>query len=629
MDGVERLALQQNDQDSMLSARAEALLPLAGLADPVSTDPMAAALLAAGISARHLQMAARRARVTEESLGLALYALGLVSGEALAQASAKVTALPFLGDAESTQLDLTTVTGMACLDLECGLPIRRQDDQLTLAIADPDARQRLPADYVGYRVAYVLVSRATLKRLYRRHFAGAEADYRRQAEKALAISRAMAQVESQPLPEALRQERLRQLTFTADVRELLLAMIRYAAFHGATDLQVQTAQAPGSASVGIVKMRWDGNWSTVDVLHAQTVAQLFLVAARAAGFSETRMREQVIFDGTFASEDAFGEDLTAAFRELRRDIDLRIAFGYADAGPGFTVRILERDAAGRDFDALQMDPTDKAAIREAVATQSGLIAITGPTGSGKTTLRYAILGLRDPESASIQTIENPVELRRPLWLQYAPRESGDEGSAMFDIFRGMLRNSPQVIDIAEVRHPEAFALMNRAAATGHLVCVTLHADDAPLALHMMRKSGVDDDDIANNVSLVIAVRLVRRLCELCRIPTAWNDLEAIDQQVLRDLAAECGEPIVKGQLFNASALGCVHCHAGYRGLIQIAELMQAREFAEPVRRGADVPTLRTQAIAPQNSLRGRGLGLAWSGVTAPAELRRVLPRRRY
>jgi general secretion pathway protein E len=192
----------------------------------------------------------------------------------------------------------------------------------------------------------------------------------------------------------------------------------------------------------------------------------------------------------------------------------------------------------------------------------------------------------------------------------------------------MLRNSPQVIDIAEVRHPDAYALMNRAAATGHLVCVTLHADDAPLAIHMMRKSGVDDDDIANNISLVIAVRLVRLLCKHCRVASSIDELPVGERATWNEYIDECGAP-PKATVFRAHDAGCRYCHAGYQGMRQVAELMQARHVAQAIRQGADITLLRAKGIQPNRSLRGRGLALATSGETSIAELQRVMPRRRY
>jgi type II secretory ATPase GspE/PulE/Tfp pilus assembly ATPase PilB-like protein len=593
-----------------------------------NADPVVEELRRCGISERHVHMAQRRAQVTGEALGAALYALGLVSSETLARALAAAYHLPYVTPQDIDAFDASAIDGLTCAGPHHGVPFACEGHRLTLAIADPHTRQAIAGEYLAYELAFVMTSYRSLQRLYRRHFAGAEASYRGHAARALELAREIAALQAAEITHAERTDRIRALTLHSEVRQLFLALMRYAAYTGATDIQIHLAPAPGAATVGVVKMRWDGSWSAVDMIHRDTVDQLFLVAARGAGFSETRLREQIIFDGTFNTADAFGADLAQTLADLRSEVDFRIAFGYADSGPTITVRILERDASVRDFDALHMDDADKAAIRDAVATQSGLIAVTGPTGSGKTSLRYVVLGLRDPEAASIQTIENPVELRRALWMQYAPRDAGDEGGAMYDIFRGMLRNSPQVIDIAEVRHPDAYALMNRAAGTGHLVCVTLHADDAPLAVHMMRKSGVDDDDIANNISLIIAVRLVRLLCKHCRVPSTLEELPAAERATWTEYVDECGAPSAT-TLYRAYDAGCRFCHAGYHGLRQVAELMQARHVAQAIRQGADITLLRAKGIQPNRSLRGRGLALAAHGDTSIAELQRVMPRRRY
>jgi type II secretory ATPase GspE/PulE/Tfp pilus assembly ATPase PilB-like protein len=315
------------------------------------------------------------------------------------------------------------------------------------------------------------------------------------------------------------------------------------------------------------------------------------------------------------------------FEELRNEYDFRMNFGRAKSGITLTVRFLARDAETQEFEQLGFDSMDQAIILRALASNSGLIVVTGPTGSSKTTTRYAMLSRIDPEERSVQTIENPVEYTHPMWMQYEIRSTDDEETGTEKVFRGMLRNAPRVVDVAEVRSPGTVATMMRAAATGHLVFTTLHADDAALAIYMLRTLGVSDQDLATNLQIVIGVRLARRLCPRCRETEKREELLAVAAELAKD-AGESLDSVEQG-IFAAS-IGCAQCSNGYRGRFLLYELMEIRtEAAELLRRGASVSQVRDVAIEKGRSLRDRGWRALREGRTTMDELSRVLPRRRF
>jgi type IV pilus assembly protein PilB len=167
----------------------------------------------------------------------------------------------------------------------------------------------------------------------------------------------------------------------------------------------------------------------------------------------------------------------------------------------------------------------------------------------------------------------------------------------------------------------------RAAATGHLVFTTLHADDVALAVYMLRTLGVSDQDLATNLQIVIGVRLARRLCPACR---KQEDRPAYLAQAM-ELAQDAGDSLEAAEagVFMPSH-GCPQCTNGYRGRFLIYELMEVKaEVAQLLREGADVRRVREVAIERGKSLRDRGWMALRDGRTSVEELVRVLPRRRY
>ncbi|WP_133251516.1 GspE/PulE family protein [Zavarzinia aquatilis] len=279
-----------------------------------------------------------------------------------------------------------------------------------------------------------------------------------------------------------------------------------------------------------------------------------------------------------------------------REIDLRIAFAPAVHGEAVVVRILDRGHVALDFDALGFAGDVRHRLTRLLARPSGILLVTGPTGSGKSTTLYAALNQLNGPERNIVTVEDPVEnkLDGITQIQVKP----DIGLTFARVLRSVLRLDPDVIMIGEIRDPETAQIATQAALTGHLVLATLHTNSAAAAVTRLLDMGVDDYLIASTVSGVLAQRLVRKLCPECRV-------------------AEAGA-------FRAG--GCATCNmTGYRGRIAIHELLTVDE---PLRRAvvAKATAGEIEAIARaagMETLGACGLRLVAAGITSRAEVERV------
>ncbi|MDX2224435.1 MAG: type II secretion system ATPase GspE, partial [Rhodospirillaceae bacterium] len=244
-----------------------------------------------------------------------------------------------------------------------------------------------------------------------------------------------------------------------------------------------------------------------------------------------------------------------------RTLDLRVSTLPAQHGERVVMRLLDKSQDHLNIDALGMSPATASAYREALKQPNGVILVTGPTGSGKTTTLYAGLSLLNDQSRNILTIEDPIE--------YAIEGVGQTqvnarvGLTFAAGLRAILRQDPDVVMVGEIRDPETAQIAVQASLTGHLVLSTVHTNDAVSAITRLRDIGVEPFLLASTVKAIIAQRLVRRLCAHCRQPAA-PELSAL--KVLGPRAA--------GVTRAWRAVGCPACKGqGYVGRIGLYELV--------------------------------------------------------
>jgi general secretion pathway protein E/type IV pilus assembly protein PilB len=252
---------------------------------------------------------------------------------------------------------------------------------------------------------------------------------------------------------------------------------------------------------------------------------------------------------------------------IGRQIDFRVAAQPTSYGENVVLRILDRRKGIVPLDALGMSADNLHAIQIMLAKPEGVILVTGPTGSGKTTTLYSILNHINTEAINIMTMEDPVEYPMPMIRQTSINEAAKMGFA--EGIRSMMRQDPDVILVGEIRDSVTSEMAFRASMTGHQVFSTLHTNSAVGSIPRLKDLGVLPDIMSSNLIGIIAQRLVRRLCPHCKEIHPVGELE-------RKLLGKEDE---LGDIVIYRAVGCTKCNlAGYKGRTSILEILKINEY---------------------------------------------------
>ena len=293
-------------------------------------------------------------------------------------------------------------------------------------------------------------------------------------------------------------------------------------------------------------------------------------------------------------------------------VDLRVSTLPASHGEKVVIRILDSRAALRSVESLGLDPIDGPRMQKLLDVREGLILVTGPTGSGKTTTLYAALRLLQHRGVNIITVEDPVEYRIAGIVQVQIHEKA--GLTFASALRSVLRQDPDVVLIGEIRDRETAAIAIQASLTGHLVFATLHTNDACSSIIRLTDLGVDAGKLAGALKGVVAQRLIRRLCRSCK------------------LVANAGVPrrlvgLVPGDSMIYMPVGCIDCSlTGYAGRVAVTEvLVTTQEVERAIAENAPPERLLAAARASgTRSLWACGCAQLIAGNTSAEELVRVI-----
>jgi type II secretory ATPase GspE/PulE/Tfp pilus assembly ATPase PilB-like protein len=297
-----------------------------------------------------------------------------------------------------------------------------------------------------------------------------------------------------------------------------------------------------------------------------------------------------------------------------RLVDFRVASLPTTHGENFVLRVLDRQKGVVPLEQLGLDGAQLQLLKRMMARPEGIILVTGPTGSGKTTTLYSILGHINAEGINIMTLEDPVEYAMPSVRQTSVGEASKIDFA--GGVRALLRQDPDVILVGEIRDEETAQMAIRAAMTGHQVYSTLHTPSAAAAIPRLLDMGIAPDIMTGNVIGIVAQRLVRRLCQSCRQP---HDLADAERRLLGVGPAQSGS--------GYRATGCDRCdYQGYRGRVAIMEILRVNEgLDELIARRATARELTAAARdAGFRTLADDGARLVCGGVTSLEELSRVV-----
>ena len=268
-----------------------------------------------------------------------------------------------------------------------------------------------------------------------------------------------------------------------------------------------------------------------------------------------------------------------------RQIDFRVASQPTTHGENIVLRILDRKKGIVAMEKLGLSEDNLNLLRLMLARPEGIILVTGPTGSGKTTTLYSVLNQINTERINIMTMEDPVEYPMAMIRQSSVNESAKMGFG--EGIRSMMRQDPDVILVGEIRDHVTAEMAFRAAMTGHQVFSTLHTNSAIGAIPRLLDIGILPDVIAGNLIGVVAQRLVRKLCSACKAPTIADDFE---KRLL-------GMPSHKGDLTIYNAVGCKACdNQGYKGRTSVIEILKVSgEMDDLISRRASVREMLTLA----------------------------------
>jgi len=296
----------------------------------------------------------------------------------------------------------------------------------------------------------------------------------------------------------------------------------------------------------------------------------------------------------------------------KKEVDLRVSSLPGIFGEKIVLRLLVKDAVIFDFNELGFSPTAQTVLRQHIARPQGMVLLTGPTGSGKTTTLYTCLSEIDRDSLNVITLEDPVEYQ--LSGVHQVHISSRIGLSFAAGLRTILRQDPDVIMIGEMRDKETAEMAIRAALTGHLVLSTLHTNDAMGSLTRLVNMEIEPFLVTEAVSLVGAQRLVRANCPSCREP--YDPAPAVLERFGVDAS---------GCTFLRGA-GCSQCrNIGYRGRVAVTEFAEMTpQLRERVLRGEHASALREAAVASgMITLRQDGIDKALAGLTTLEEILRV------
>ena len=299
----------------------------------------------------------------------------------------------------------------------------------------------------------------------------------------------------------------------------------------------------------------------------------------------------------------------------KEDIDVRVSSLPTIYGEKIVMRILDKGSINHDLSMLGLEPQLLSTFKSTLSQPHGIIIVTGPTGSGKSTTLYSALNeLRDPNK-NISTVEDPVEYRLAGINQSQIKPA--IGLTFASCLRTLLRQDPDIILIGEIRDKETMEIAIKASLTGHLVLSTFHTNDAPSALSRLIYMGLEPYLLGSSLNLILAQRLVRKICDKCKEPVQLSDIQTKRLQLTPEQLA--GATFFQGK-------GCSECDgSGYRGRLPIFEfLVMDPDIRDAVANGAREAQIRAMAREKgYGGLLSSGAARAARGLTTAEEILRV------
>lgn len=526
-----------------------------------------------------------RARLVRQQSGEPIEAvltrLGIVAEAAMAAAFARASGLPMIpaADLPAEPLLGKALSAAFLHDLRC-LPVALSDDAVTVAVANPFDRFADDAMRFafGRRAAKVVALPSDID---------------------AAVERIYGQRDAETADEAVDEddiERMKDLVSDAPVIRAVNRLIADAVDQRASDVHIEPTE-----DALTVRYRIDG------VLRARPPLP---AAMRAPLVSRIK-----VMAGLNIAERRLPQDGRLRLAVRGHDVDLRVATAPSIQGESAVLRVLDRSHLSLDLASLGFDDALADRFRKLLHRPHGIALVTGPTGSGKTTTLYAALGELNDRGRKLLTVEDPIEYRLPGVIQ--TQVNPGIGFTFSGALRSFLRQDPDVMMVGEIRDGETAQIAVQAALTGHMILSTLHTNTAVGAVGRLIDMGVEPFLLGSVLNMVLAQRLVRRICPHCR------EDSALDTEQAASLAAQQG---IAPPAMLYCGRGCDRCGGGgYAGRVALIELLAVNEaVSRLILRRADEREIAAAALdAGMRTLVADGLVKAGQGLTTLAELLRV------
>ena len=531
-----------------------------------------------------------------ELLGRVGVSLGFFSDEQLGEALAEQwnTVFVTLYDKQITH-SLVDIISKTMAEMYRVVPLELEDNQLTIATADPQKIQI--ADelrvFLGYEIRVVVATDAEIDKAIETFYSG-EVDTVESIVEELEEDQDLAEASKGLLNDGpIDLTSAEAMADSAPVRKLLNLVLLMAIKENASDIHLEPFESEFK-----IRMKSDG------------VLQEMVPPPKHLSFAiTTRIKVMANLD---IAERRMPQDGRIELSVSGHPVDLRVSVLPTLFGESVVMRVLDRGVVSLDLDKLGMDDDILRPFREIIKRPNGIILVTGPTGSGKTTTLYSALSELNEPDDKIITTEDPIEYDIEGIVQ-VPIDS-DIGVTFASALRAILRQDPDRILVGEIRDVETAEIAIQAALTGHMVFSTLHTNDSPATVTRLRDMGVQPFLITATVEAILAQRLVRRICKDCKeeyIPDAeaLADLELTSDQIV-------GKTFYRGS-------GCDKCSgSGYKGRLGLYELLvMTDELRDLVVRNASTEEIRDLARkAGMVTLRDSGMVNMFEGHTTADEV---------
>jgi len=542
------------------------------------------------ITRDQLSSALSEQRSSGHRLGYVLVKLGLVQEIEVTKVLARQYRMPAV-DLSRFEVDpkiVKLIPGDFALK-HVVLPLKREGRTLTVAMADP-TNSGVVDDLkfiTRYDLFPVIAGEYTLRTLIEKHYESSDQQLQTLLRDMEGLGEDVEVVEEQE-EEAATQAQIDD----APVVKLINGLLTEAVRRGASDIHIEPFEHE-------IRVRYRIDGALQEIMRPP-------LKMRAALTSRVKILSQLNI-----AERRIPQDGRLKLKMGSRVIDFRVSTLPVLFGEKIVLRILDKGNLTLDLTTFGFEPKAEADLMKAILNPYGMVLVTGPTGSGKTTTLYSALSRINTIETNILTAEDPVEYNLMGINQVLVRT--EIGLTFAAALRAFLRQDPNIIMIGEIRDLETGSIAIKAALTGHLVLSTLHTNDAPSTITRMIDMGIEAFNVASAVNLVVAQRLVRRICKECKAPAEYSDEVLHSLGPLKEIKKL---PFQKGT-------GCDTCGGtGYKGRAGIYEVMaMSPEVRRMVLRGASVADMRDMAVTEgMLTLRMDGIKKIEKGVTTLEEV---------